>query len=101
VRFDVHGRKHDISDHRLVIEQVELLKNHSHVASVNVYVNFHVGNVDALKYDRSACGVLHAVQAAQESTFPASGRAYDSDFFAFVDGSGDAFEHFKLSVAFS
>jgi len=79
-------RKHDVSEHRFVVEQIELLKYHPHMTAVDIDIYAHIGDVDAPKDNRAARRVFHAVQAAQKCAFSTSGRTNDGNLFALSDG---------------
>ena len=49
-----------------IIKEIEMLKDHAHLAANQVDVDLGVSNDRAVKGDRSCCGEFHLVQATQE-----------------------------------
>ena len=64
--------EHDVLQYRLVVEEVELLEDHAHLASVDVDIHRHIGDIDSVEDNLSAGGVLHAVETAQEGGLTAA-----------------------------
>ena len=77
--------EHDVLYYSHVVEQIELLEHHSHFAPVDVDVDRHIRDVNAIEDDLSAVRVFHAVETAQECTFSRAGRTDDADDIAFLD----------------
>ena len=55
------------------------------MAAMNVYIDAHIGNVDAVKNNGAGGCVLHTVETAQKRALSASGRADDDNLFAVFD----------------
>ena len=88
-----------ILNDRFVVEQIELLEYHSHMAAVLVYVHLHINEVFALKHNGAGGRVLHTVQAAQKCRLSASRGTYDRYFFTFVNGGRYTFQDLVFSEA--
>ena len=96
----MNGCQHDVFNYCFVVEKIELLENHTDFATVDVDVNSVVGDIYTLEDDLTACRVLHTVEASEERTLSASGRADDADDVPFVDRDIDAGEDFVVAEAF-
>ena len=92
--------KHDILDHRHVVEKIELLEHHPDLTAVFVDVDFEVGEVFSVKNYVPGCGVFKAIQAAQKSGLSAARRTDDNDAFALADFIRDLIEHKQIAELF-
>jgi hypothetical protein len=71
-------------------EEVELLEYHTHALTVAVDIDVLVGHVHAFKHNAAAGWRFQQVQAPKQRAFPAAGRTYDADYFAFFNRKVDA-----------
>ena len=77
-----------------------MLEYHAHLLTMEVDVDAFGGDVLSFKEDFAAVRYLQQVQAAQEGTFAAAGRANDRNNLSFGDVFADAFENLQFSKAF-
>ena len=63
---NVDWRKSDILNNSLIVEEIKLLEYHSHTLSVDIDINSHIRNINALKIDRTLAGVFHAIKATKK-----------------------------------
>ena len=78
-----------------------MLKHHSHMAAVDVDVDFHVCNIHAIENDTAACRIFHTIQATQKGTFSRAGRTEHCHDIPFVDRDIDPFENLMFPKALS
>ena len=79
---DMDRSQHYILDDRLIVEEIELLEHHSHLAAVNVYIDLHIGKrvnefpmLDDPRYTLEK--LLHMVEERQIDAVLIAGDLYD------------------------
>ena len=77
-------------------EQVELLEHHTHSLTVLVDVRLRIADVDSVKNDLAAGGLLEPVQAAEEGGFSGAGGADDADHIALLDIDRNVLQNFVI-----
>src|SRR5699024_9478721 len=80
-----------------VVEEVKLLKHHSHLLSVHIDIYFRRTDVSTFKDYLTSRRFLQSVQTSEESRLAAARRADDRGHFAFCDLQINAFEDFQTS----
>lgn len=96
----MNGREHDILDDGLIIKEVELLEDHSHMAAMDVYIDLHICDIYAIEDYMTRGGILHTVKATKEGRLSAAGGTYNADDIALIYSDADALKDFKLTEAF-
>ena len=91
-----HRGKHNVFQHGLIVEQIELLKNHAHVLPVDIDIDPDIGDIDPVKIDGTGRGILETVQASKKRRFPRPGWSDDDDFFRFVNVGGNILEYRQI-----
>ena len=87
--LELGGGKCQVALDGEVVEEVEVLEHHAHVATHLVDVDVRCGDVLALEQDLARGGNLEQVEAAQESGLARAGRPDDDDLLA----GGDVLVH--------
>ena len=98
---DLHLGIHAVLEDVHVVEEVELLEDHSHMGTDLVDVRLPIQQILPLEKKRSGIGNLKQIEATQEGRLSTAGRADDGDDIALVDIQGDALEDGKAVIAFS
>ena len=65
-------------------KEVEVLKDHTHLLTMGVDVDFRVGDVHAIKQDIAFGRNFQQVERAQQGRFSAAGRADDDQHLTFM-----------------
>ena len=97
---DLHGRKRDVLLHCHIVEQVELLKHHTHFFTLFVDVDFEVGKVYAVKHYLARSGIFKAIQATQKRGFSAAAGTDNNHPFALVYRFGDVVKNKQIAEFF-
>ena len=79
------GGKSYIFYNRHIVEQIELLENHSHMSALNVYIHAQIAKVVALEKYITVGRVFKHIQTAQKGAFSAAGRSYNSNLFTLIN----------------
>ena len=92
----MHGGERNVLQHVHIVEQVELLENHSHMAALNVYVNFQIAKVVALEKYVAVSRVFKHIQTTEESTLTTAGRSDNRNLFALINFVADIIQNLQL-----
>ena len=78
--FDKDRSESYIFKYGLVIEEIEMLEHHAHVAAVYIYINLHVCDIYTVEDDLTAGRILHTVETTEKCTLAGTGRTdYNND----------------------
>ena len=66
---DIDRSKHDILYNSLVVIQIEMLENHTHMTAVYVDINLRVCYINTIEYNLTAGRIFHTIQTAKKCTF--------------------------------
>ena len=75
-----------------------MLEDHAHLLTVEGQVHLFAGDVHAVEDDRAGGGRFQQVQAAEECTFTAAGRADDRHHVALADVHRDAVQGLDVAA---
>ena len=79
LRFEpqLHGGEGDVLLHRHVREEVEMLKDHAHLAAVEIQIDLFAVEGNVLEGNGAGGRLLQEIEAAQQRRFAAAGGADD------------------------
>ena len=87
------GSVHHVFQHRHMVKEVEPLEHHAHFPAELVHGIAFRKDVITLEQDFAACGRIQQVERTQEGALSGARRADNADYFSFLYGAVDVFEH--------
>lgn len=96
---NLHLGIHAVLEDIHVVEQVELLEDHSHVGANLVDVDLPVEKVSSLEEDFPGIRSFQKIETSEKRGFSATRGTDDGNHVSLADIHGDAFENGKIIVA--